>query len=440
MITDLEKPNQEMQHSVLIVDSDPAVRRLLAKELYLIGMRVYGFNSAADARKLLNKILPDLIILEQNLADQPGTELCAELRMDQRYLWVPIFFLSSVTDMNIKLEGYQLGADYYITKPFNPKEMAALAQASINRIKRFQSNSVRDQMTGLFSRKYFNERLDEEIRHYKRKQKPFSTTMIDLDYFKKVNDQFGHMTGDYVLVQFAGFLKENMRHSDVIARYGGEEFIILMPETEADNAKEIIERLSHNWRAKPLIEPYHDEVLSVTFSAGIAQFGPDYKDDNELIRATDKAMYAAKEAGRNRTFTAGQMNSLPELQAPLILVVDDSKLIRHVLEKQLKDKGYRVVAAGEGQKALETAVNQHPAIALVDMIMPGMGGLELIRKLKENPQTMNIKLIALTGINSEDTMLKASQLGVDDYMNKPFTAPELEVRIKRLLNNKHPKT
>lgn len=222
--------NQEMHHSVLIVDSDPAVRRALAKELYLIGMRVYGFNSAGDARKLLNKILPDLIILEQNLPDQPGTELCAELRMDNRYLWVPIFFLTSAKDLDKKLECYQLGADYYITKPFDPKEMAALVRASIIRIVSFQSHSVRDPLTGLYSRKYFDERLDEEIRHYRRKQKPFSVILLDLDYFKRVNDQLGHMSGDYVLVQFAGFLKENMRHTDVLARYGGEEFIVLKPE------------------------------------------------------------------------------------------------------------------------------------------------------------------------------------------------------------------
>lgn len=425
--------NREMHHSVLIVDSDPAVRRALAKELYLIGMRVYGFNSAVDARKLLNKILPDLIILEQNLPDQPGTELCAELRMDNRYLWVPIFFLTSAKDLDKKLECYQLGADYYITKPFDPKEMAALVRASIIRIVSFQSHSVRDPLTGLYSRKYFDERLDEEIRHYRRKQKPFSVILLDLDYFKRVNDQLGHMSGDYVLVQFAGFLKENMRHTDVLARYGGEEFIVLMPETEAGTAKEIIERLSESWLATPLVDPYHEKKITVTFSAGIAQFGQSYKDENELIQAADKALYAAKEAGRNRTFTIDQLDSLAELQSPLILVVDDSKLIRHVIEKQLKEKGYRVVTAGEGQKALEIASNVQPKIALVDMVMPGMGGLELTKKLKENPKTMGTKVIALTGINSEETLLKAFKHGVDDYMNKPFTASELEVRISRLL-------
>lgn len=433
MAYDQKNMFQEMQHSVLIVDSDPAVRRSLAKELYLIGMRVYGFNSAGDARKLLNKILPDLIILEQNLPDQPGIELCAELRMDSRYLWVPIFFYTSVKDMGKKLECYQLGADYYITKPLDPKEMAALVRASIIRIKSFQSNSVRDQLTGLYSRKYFNERLDEEIRHYKRRQKPFSVTLLDLDYFKRVNDQLGHMSGDYVLVQFAAFLEQNMRHTDVLARYGGEEFIILMPETEAVTAKEIIERLSEAWVARPLVEPYHEKKLTVTFSAGIAQFGQSYRDENELIQAADKALYAAKEAGRNRTFTADQLDSLVEPQSPLILVVDDSKLVRHILEKQLKEKGYRVVTAGEGQKALEIALDQQPKIALVDMIMPGMGGLELIKKLKENPKTTGTRVIALTAVNSEDTLLKASQHGVDDYMNKPFTASELEVRITRLL-------
>lgn len=306
-----ENSFQEIQYSVLILDSDPAVRRSLAKELYLIDMRVFSLSNAGDAKKLLNKIIPDLIILEQNPSGQPSAELCAELRMDQRFLWTPIFFLSSVTDLDKKLEAYQLGADLYITKPFNPKEMTALVQASINRIKNLQSNSVRDQLTGLFSRKYISERLDEEIRHYKRKHKTFSAAMIDLDFFKLVNDHFGHMSGDYVLVQFAAFLMEKMRHSDVIARYGGEEFIILMPETEAGTAKDIIDRLSDTWLSKPLVEPYHQKEIIITFSTGIAQFGPDYSNSSELIQAADRAMYAAKEAGRNRAFTIDQLDSSP---------------------------------------------------------------------------------------------------------------------------------
>jgi len=130
----------------------------------------------------------------------------------------------------------------------------------------------------------------------------------------------------------------------------------------------------------------------------------------------------------------------PELRSPLILVVDDSSLIRHLLEKQLSKKSYRVVTAGNGLEALTLANDLQPSLAVVDMVMPGMDGLELTRKLRENPKTLGIKVIALTTDHFEGSLLQAFHAGVDDYMNKPLSFPELEVRIQNLLRKAHGET
>ncbi|MCL6634822.1 MAG: response regulator [Peptococcaceae bacterium] len=429
-------PCPEHQHLVLVVDDDAVTRNVIKNELSAWGMRVYGLSCVKETREFLNRIRPDLIILDIVLPDHSGLDLCTELRLDRRFLWVPIFFLTVVSDLDKKMEGYRLGADIYITKPFNPKELAALVRARINRMKELQDQAVRDYVTGLYSRGYFIERLDEEIQDYKRNRRPFCVAIIDLDWFKTVNDQAGHLAGDFVLSRFGGFLRKHLRKVDIIARYGGEEFILLMPDTEAEASRSTLERLRENWLALPLVEPYQQKPLTVTFSAGVAQFNDSFSTPHGIILAADNALYAAKGAGRNRIFLAENLNCAEKLQSPLIMVVDDSTVIRHLLEKHLSEKGYRVVTAKDGQEAFNKAGRQQPSLAVVDIVMPGMDGLELTRKLRENPRTAGIKVIALTADQFEGTLIKAFHAGVDEYINKPFSFPELEAAIQRLLKSK----
>lgn len=429
--------NPDERPLVLVVDDDQIVRRIVIRELSAWGMRVYGLATVGEAKELLKNIRPDLIILDLILPDYSGLEFCTELRLDQRYLWVSILLLTVLSDVDKKMEGYRLGADNFITKPFNPRELAAIVQAMISRVKGLKDHAIRDHVTGLYSREYFTERLDEEIQHCKRHGKPFCISLIDLDWFKLINDQVGHLSGDYVLSNFGSFLRENLRYVDIVARYGGEEFIILMPETETGDAKAVIERLRDNWLSSPLVEPYYQKTLTVTFSAGIAQYGPNFAGPHELIMAADRALYAAKDAGRNRIFSVDQLNDIPELQSPLVLVVDDSMVIRHLLKKQLLEKGYRVITASDGHEALNTAGILQPSLAVVDMVMPKMDGLELTRKLRENPKTIGIKVIALTADHFEGTLIQAFHAGVDDYIIKPFSFPELEARIQKLLRKSH---
>ncbi len=423
----------QKKHLVVVADEDPATRKLINDEFSAWGMRVCTLTGAKETKALLSKLRPDLIILDVVLPDHSGLDLCAELRRDNRYQWVPIILMSTMPDMDKKLEAYRLGADLYIIKPFDPKELAAIAQAKIIRAKGQQDYAIRDYLTGLYSRGYFTERLDEEIQNYKRSGKTFCVALIDIDRFKLINDQVGHMSGDYVLSHFGSFLRKSLRQADIIARYGGEEFILLMPATETAAAQAVIERLRATWLSLSLVEPYHRKKLFITFSVGVAQFDHTYTGSDDIIMAADRALYAAKESGRNRIFSVEQLDKIPELRFPLILVVDDSLVIRHLLEKQLTKKGYRVVTAGNGYEALDKIQKSLPSLAVVDIVMPKMDGLELTRRLKEDPRTAGIRIVALTADSFEGTLIRAFHVGVDDYISKPFSFPELEVRIQRLL-------
>jgi diguanylate cyclase (GGDEF)-like protein len=162
--------------------------------------------------------------------------------------------------------------------------------------------ALRDGLTKLFNKKYFMERLDAELAFAGRHRTPLSLIMLDVDHFKRINDTFGHPTGDAVLVRLAGIMVETARKEDVLARYGGEEFVILCRGVNVTNAGVLAERLRERIAVARL--DHDGQTIAVTVSLGVAGY-PDVaaKTCEELLSATDDALYAAKSAGRNRVVT-----------------------------------------------------------------------------------------------------------------------------------------
>lgn len=161
-----------------------------------------------------------------------------------------------------------------------------------------------DALTGLYNRQVFNELLEYEINRASRYARPLSALLLDIDYFKKVNDNYGHSAGDDVLKEFSQLLVNSLRSTDYIARFGGEEFTVLMPETDKETAIVRAEEL------RKAIEEHHfnlrgGRVLRITTSIGIATFPDNASDKESLIMIADEAMYEAKNSGRNKLFAAG---------------------------------------------------------------------------------------------------------------------------------------
>ena len=156
-----------------------------------------------------------------------------------------------------------------------------------------------DAVTGVLNKHVFIRRLKEEFSYAKRKQWGMSLLMIDIDFFKKVNDTHGHMAGDYVLGGVAQRIQEAIRDEDILARYGGEEFAVILRETEAEGAAKLAERVRSLVAAKPFTFEKND--ISVTISIGVATLaGDNFKDTDELIARADTCLYKSKEDGRNR--------------------------------------------------------------------------------------------------------------------------------------------
>ncbi|MDI6641540.1 MAG: GGDEF domain-containing protein [Elusimicrobiota bacterium] len=162
-----------------------------------------------------------------------------------------------------------------------------------------EKRSRRDGLTGLFLRRYFLERLEEEVLRAKRYKNKFAVIMIDIDYFKKVNDTYGHQAGDFVLKSLAGIFESNLHKGDLIGRYGGEEFVVCLPYTKPDECKKVAENIRSIVENTSFV--YDGKNIHITISLGIAYYPEDAQSKDELIVASDKAMYFAKQLGRNRT-------------------------------------------------------------------------------------------------------------------------------------------
>ncbi len=175
----------------------------------------------------------------------------------------------------------------------------ALALEKAKLIAFLENLSITDELTGIANRRHFEWRLAEEVERARRYQYPLSALMLDLDHFKRVNDTYGHQIGDIVLQQIAQRLKRVLRRTDFLARYGGEEFVVLAPQTPADRALILAERLRQVIAESPIsVSP--DLQLRITISIGVAVFPEHAQNGNELVRAADEALYKAKQTGRNR--------------------------------------------------------------------------------------------------------------------------------------------
>jgi diguanylate cyclase (GGDEF) domain len=294
---------------VAVVDDDPAIRRLVRLLLKRSGYESLEFGMGEEAREQLPKLAWDLAILDRRLPDMDGAVLCHQLKSDPALRNRYIIMLTGEDDQEDKIQGLDLGADDYITKPFQyPELMARLRSAKrivdlqnelLLTNRRLELLSITDGLTQLYNHRHLQDELARAFEESERYQRPLSFVIVDLDFFKKVNDTYGHAIGDEVLKAMSKIFQQSIRAADLAARYGGEEFALMLPETMLDDAVTFAEQIRLIVESKP-IETIAGSI-PVTVSIGVASV-PHTRihSAKELIVAADKALYRAKKNGRNQ--------------------------------------------------------------------------------------------------------------------------------------------
>lgn len=298
LISSIEKFSQhhkEEPYRVLIVDDSRSQVLFTEKALSSAGMITRAITDPLQVLTEIEQFHPEIIVMDMYMPNCTGTELAAVIRQQDEYLRLPILFLSGEEDKDIQLNAMSQGGDDFLTKPVDPSHLSITVQNRGHRARVLNNLIVRDSLTGLFNHTHILDRLYQACRFAKEHQQPLCFAMVDIDFFKKINDNYGHPVGDKVISALSLFLKQRLRSSDSIGRYGGEEFAVILPNTQPENALHVMNNIRQVF--SQLEHSSNTEDFKVSFSCGICSFNGDNTD--HIIEYADEALYAAKKLGRN---------------------------------------------------------------------------------------------------------------------------------------------
>lgn len=300
---------------ILVVDDLRHNLYLLMDILEKVGYATTFANSGAAAIERVKSVKPDLILLDLMMPGMNGLEVGEHLKDELSQGETKVIFLTASDNEQDVIKAFEHGAIDYITKPYKQRELLARIQTHLelkhtrdqlkksletqsNLVKQLEKSVNTDTLTGFPNRRYMISLIDKQFARARREGVIFSILIVDLDRFKRINDTFGHFIGDEVIQTTAKIAKKSLRARDTLGRFGGEEFIVLLPETDSQEASEVAERLRRYVAATSL--SVEKKILKVTVSVGVAYYTVVDTTINDILIRADRSLYEAKEQGRDR--------------------------------------------------------------------------------------------------------------------------------------------
>ncbi len=293
---------------ILIVEDDANTLAVLKEALVDCGYLTAVAHTGVEALNSINLFKPHLILTDHNMPDMTGLEMLKKLRSKENY--VTVIFVTARSDGDFAAKALRLGADDYVRKPFMLDELIARIEVSLrnNELHRelfvanvkLQEMIEKDYLTGLYNMRSMYERIDYELKRARRFKRNVSCIMVDMDHFKRVNDDHDHLFGSFVLKEVGSIIQGNLREIDFAARYGGDEFLVVITETDEGGTGTVCNRLREKIEAH-VFESGSDKI-QLTVSVGFSIFDPEdvSTDARSLVRQADHALYISKEQGRNK--------------------------------------------------------------------------------------------------------------------------------------------
>lgn len=299
---------------ILLVEDKPSRRSRIIEGLAEAGHRV---DAESDPQEALFRIAEgpyDLVIVSLDLDGFDGLRLCSQIRSLERTRLLPILVVAQADETHRLVRGLDLGVNDYLLAPIDRNEMLARVRTQVRRsrfMERLRDNvhltmemAITDGLTGLHNRRYLERHLAGLVDQAAQRQRPLSVLLLDIDFFKSVNDTHGHDAGDDVLREFSRRVRRTVRSMDLVCRLGGEEFVVVMPDTESRIAEMVGERIRERIAAQPFLIEGGERQLAVTVSIGLSARSGRGDTPETLLRRADEALYRAKREGRNRVAAA----------------------------------------------------------------------------------------------------------------------------------------
>lgn len=294
-----------MGQRILIVDDKPDIRDSMCEYMRLAGFAAESSPSAEDALALIRQTPFDVMVADIEMPGLGGLELTRLVKKDSG---TDVIVMTGYTQNYSYEDAINIGASDFVIKPVRYEELLLrvrrvlrereLTEERNRMLEKLQRLAITDGLTTLFNSRHFYSQLELEADRSIRYKHPLALLLIDIDRFKEFNDSFGHLEGDKVLVRFSQILKSCLRANDSAYRYGGEEFTVILPETAAEEARTVAQRIRAALETERFLPP-PGRPVSRTISIGVTEYGP-MEDMTAFIRRADEAMYISKQNGRNR--------------------------------------------------------------------------------------------------------------------------------------------
>ncbi|MFE1245345.1 diguanylate cyclase [Fictibacillus sp. NPDC058756] len=433
----LQTPLTETEDKPLVLMIDEDIPYLIQIKDILEGSGYSVLVSPAidKSMAIFYDVHPDCVVLGCSLGDTEGASFLKHVRDTLAHQLIPVVVLSERNEKAKRMRAFKLGADDFMEKSIESDELLVRLQRQLTRRTFLKELLLKDELTKVYNRKFLTDVYGRMLTEHERNKETFSLAILDLDHFKRINDTYGHSAGDYVLTEFSSFIRSFLRKQDVIIRYGGEEFIILMPYTKVSGALLTINRLLD--QLKKHVFSFDKHSFSITFSAGVYDIESPLT-LSEAVSTADNALYAAKEKGRNRVESA-QVHAERKRKLK-VAVIDDSEIIRSMLEsffKEIDVEKYEIEVQTYQDGFLFFNDDWHKTkdeyLIILDGVLPKMDGVEILQKLRQYPNTSQYTILMLTARKAEQDIVRALNMGADDYLTKPFSIRELEARTKVLI-------
>ncbi|MEM9926034.1 MAG: response regulator [Cyanobacteria bacterium P01_D01_bin.50] len=435
-ITKILKPAKKTEAKILVVDDDRMTLRLVRTLLEPWGIKVTTLRDSLQFWDELESIKPDLLILDVQMPNIDGVELCQLLRNDSRWAWLPIIFLTGQRDVDTIQQVFSAGADDFINKPVVAPELIIRIFNRLERTRLVQEQAEINPLTGLPNRQRSTKDSERLLHLASQYQQCFCLAVLKIDDLHKINQNYGHIFGDKMLRRLASLLQKELRAEDIVSSWNGGEFLVGMYGISRGYGVEWLAEVLEMLRSIEF-DVAESSPINITFSAGVTQYPEDGKDIQALYQCAASTMEKARECGGNCVLSSDwqplQSSQFP-LHKDVILLHQDCPFANSLVEALLT-RSYHIHWLKDGKAALEVLGEKSPSlrgeVILLEENLPGLSGLEILKYFKQDKIIQRSKVVWLSTLASQ--VEKALCLGCFDYINVPCNISTFMYRLRHIL-------